>query len=569
MLSTFPYPYPEETLYSLIARYNMYSGNLNYKHTIQDLYGETARRSNPEFTSGIETLLNRIPQIGLSAEDIIYNHTTFPFYSAFIPQDRVRKMEIDMIASKRSELNTSIGINASSITNFRYLKHCRICMLEDDEQYGETYWHRVHQIPSVLVCPKHKHPLTKLDKQLYETNQHEFLLASTDIFDYSNEPVYLDETLEELNTFSQEAQWLLNNKVIVPDYNFYRDNYISLLKEKKIASINGRVNQKEWKELFSQYFNEEFLTLMESNINDQSNNWLASIVRKHRKVFHPIRHILIIMLLNGGLKNFYNKKHQFLPFGNGPWPCLNPAHKLYRKKVIRKASITTGSKTKMPVGTFGCSCGFVYSRSGPDKNENDQFKRGRIIKFGPLWKDKLLSLTKEGLSIRKVALKLGVDSRTVKSQLLLINTENVQEKKTNSIKLNKNREIWKSLIVSNPGMSVKQLRGLNNTVYMWLYRYDNQWLSEVSIKIKNRIIIKNERIDWQQRDSDLLIEIKGIIGEWKLGDKEKPIKITKTGIANKTLKPHLILGKEDKIPNSTKFIKTVVETDEQLSLIHI
>ena len=38
----------------------------------------------------------------------------------------------------------------------RYLRFCSLCAKEDREKYGETYWHREHQIPRIRVCPRHR-----------------------------------------------------------------------------------------------------------------------------------------------------------------------------------------------------------------------------------------------------------------------------------------------------------------------------------------------------------------------------------------------------------------------------
>lgn len=38
----------------------------------------------------------------------------------------------------------------------RYLRYCPACANEDRVQYGETYWHREHQIIHLEVCPKHR-----------------------------------------------------------------------------------------------------------------------------------------------------------------------------------------------------------------------------------------------------------------------------------------------------------------------------------------------------------------------------------------------------------------------------
>ncbi|MDE6055387.1 MAG: TniQ family protein [Lachnospiraceae bacterium] len=38
----------------------------------------------------------------------------------------------------------------------QWLKYCPLCAGEDRERYGETYWHRRHQIRNMNVCTRHK-----------------------------------------------------------------------------------------------------------------------------------------------------------------------------------------------------------------------------------------------------------------------------------------------------------------------------------------------------------------------------------------------------------------------------
>ncbi|KYH30455.1 hypothetical protein CLTEP_26480 [Clostridium tepidiprofundi DSM 19306] len=64
------------------------------------------------------------------------------------------------------------------------------------------------------------------------------------------------------------------------------------------------------------------------NINEES-NWLRIIVRKHRKTFHPIRHLLMIDFLGMSLEELFYVKQECKPFGIGPWPCLNAGAEHY------------------------------------------------------------------------------------------------------------------------------------------------------------------------------------------------------------------------------------------------
>jgi hypothetical protein len=85
---------------------------------------------------------------------------------------------------------------------------------------------------------------------------------------------------------------------------------------------------------------------------------------------------------------------------------------LYLLDTYYECMVTRCSSTKLPVGTFSCSCGFVYSRPGPDKNEIDKFSIGRIKNFGPVWHSTLKVLNEGTLSLRKKATILGVDPMT-------------------------------------------------------------------------------------------------------------------------------------------------------------
>ena len=37
----------------------------------------------------------------------------------------------------------------------QYLRYCPECVRNDIRKYGETYWHRLVQLPGVQYCPEH------------------------------------------------------------------------------------------------------------------------------------------------------------------------------------------------------------------------------------------------------------------------------------------------------------------------------------------------------------------------------------------------------------------------------
>ncbi|MFJ8102914.1 TnsD family Tn7-like transposition protein [Lysinibacillus sp. NPDC093190] len=75
---------------------------------------------------------------------------------------------------------------------------------------------------------------------------------------------------------------------------------------------------------------------------------------------------------------------------------------------MQDVDVTRDFKTKNLIGTFTCSCGFIYAR----KQGTNIFKIGRVKAFGESWQQRLNELANENLSVRAVARELGVDSKT-------------------------------------------------------------------------------------------------------------------------------------------------------------
>ncbi|NHN35326.1 hypothetical protein G9U52_37090 [Paenibacillus sp. S3N08] len=162
------------------------------------------------------------------------------------------------------------------------------------------------------------------------------------------------------------------------------------------------------------FYGKGLLDLLESNPSVTDYSWLALSTRTPRWAIHPLRQLLLIGFLYGSFRAFHERSNdEGSPFGNGPWPCLNKAADHYKDFIITQCIITRCSDSGRPVGTFMCSCGFSYSRRGPDQSEDDKFYRGRIKSFGSVWVDRLQRCIQEGMSYRSSAGILGVDTNTV------------------------------------------------------------------------------------------------------------------------------------------------------------
>jgi len=109
-----------------------------------------------------------------------------------------------------------------------------------------------------------------------------------------------------------------------------------------------------------------------------------------------------------------------LPFGSGPWPCLNSASQHLGQRLITtvELSMTTRRHRRVPLGTFRCACGFAYSRVGPDRSDLDQYHIDNYVSFGDEWDNRARDLFKAGEPVSSIAANLDIDKRILVSQLV-------------------------------------------------------------------------------------------------------------------------------------------------------
>lgn len=90
----------------------------------------------------------RVPE-----EVILWEHTTFPYASAFLDAVTYAKaLECVGREAAGSRLG-AISQNATVGRGFR--RYCSECAAEDRANYGESYWHRAHNLPGIEVCQTH------------------------------------------------------------------------------------------------------------------------------------------------------------------------------------------------------------------------------------------------------------------------------------------------------------------------------------------------------------------------------------------------------------------------------
>lgn len=582
MMTFFPTIYEDEILYSALARYHIRSGNVSLKATLEDIYGKKSVTSVMELPSNINSIIDNITFGNEYTADIFINENTlYPFYSAFLPLEDAEYAKKSMKGNGGGSIYNKVGLMASSITLDQHFKFCPQCIKEDKERYGELYWHRVHQITGVLICPKHKELLHYSKVPVRGANKHEYRITDIDNCKINNDlPNYSEEVIEKLTLIAEDAEYLLNNKFENKSREWFLEQYICKLKELGLANINDRINQKELLARFVDYYGDNLLKILQSDIDPSSSwNWLNDIVRRSNKTSHPIRHLLMARFLGLTIEDLFYKKLEYKPFGDGPWPCLNAAAEHYLESVVTDIKINYSTDTKYPMGTFTCSCGFVFVRKGPDLTQDSRNKLGRVKVYGAVWEKKLEELINKKLSLRETARRLNVDPATVKKYakklglethwvtrtnkeiILIQNNENINDQEEE--KRNKRKQ-WKTLMQQYPQKSKTELRKINKGLYIWLYRNDKEWLNNNSPD-KKSTANTNLRVDWMSRDEEILVKVKAVVNDM-ISSTDKPERIT-TGAVGRKIGVKALLEKHlDKIPGTKAYLDSVRETQKQFHI---
>jgi hypothetical protein len=567
----FPFLYEDELMFSVLARYHLYSGNENTKTTMGEMFGSSNICASTIFPANLDQICKRLPiPDAYTTDNFINKHTFLPYFSPFIPSKRSHEIRQIMTKDNGKSLYMKLGKVASNLKSPNYLRYCPICVQEEIAMNGEAYWHRSHQVEGVQICYKHLSTLINSEVNFSERkNKHEFITLEKVFHEKGEEISNSNYELKHLKFIAEQTHYLLNNEISSLGLNNLNKFYINMLQRKGLATVSGRIKWIDFIPKFNQFYGENLLRDLFCYIElDQEDTWLHKLLRKPRVSCHPLRHILLLGFLEENVSTLVNNigKEKFEPFGSGPWFCLNKAADHYNKPVITSCEITRDYKTGLPVGTFSCSCGFIYSRKGPDKTIEDNYKIGRIKVFGPVWERKLNEISKQEYSLRKKAEMLGVDPATIKRRLAPIEQQSQQ---FTNLMNNDYREEWLAIIKENNDNSISQIRLLSPKIYMWLYRNDKEWLLKHYPKVEKSKNTFSLRIDWEKRDMHISMQVEKVIMEILELNKLKRVTKNEIGRRIKDLSLASMYKFIDKLPRTKALLELYVESLEQFQIRRI
>lgn len=519
VMNFFPILYKDELLYSGLARYSIRSGNIKEIHNFEDLFGTRNCIASLELPTHIDSLIENMPlNTKYTASYLINNHTLFPFYAAFIQEERGNKIVQTMRNGQGAVSYIRMGLISSAVALNQYIRFCPECFKEDYNAYGESYWHRLHQISGLFICPKHMMPLYNSKELIRAGNRQRYINANRENCVVEREISYNRDFIEKMVWMAEDVDFLLNNNLGYRDQEWFKSQFRVKLIERGYARMNNYIHQKKLKSDFIEFYGEKYLQLMQSEVDIESECWLSSIVRNNNNITCPTRYLMLARFLGIDLETLFNRRLD-----------------TYINDIDSDTSI--------------------------------------VAEYKDLWDQRLLELIKLDLSIREIAGILKSSVKTIRKSIERLGIEpfwknngggryihqKYVETKEFEEKKKEFREKWLQLHIKYTEKSSNQIRKDNDGVYAWLKKYDNEWLEDNY----RRISKATTRVDWESRDEELFPKVQNIVGGMISGEPER---ITWTTIGSKLGTSGWLSKYRDKLPKTKEYIERV---EENLQEFHI
>ncbi|HUW65272.1 MAG TPA: TnsD family Tn7-like transposition protein [Spirochaetia bacterium] len=568
MITVFPDPYPEELMYSVVARYQERLMETNRKAALLDLFGTANALAVVNLPSHLGALVANLPRGSYySSEILIKRHTLLPYFAPFLERDQLASVMWDMIGERGPAVAGRAGLMASTVREPSTLQFCPRCADTDRAKYGEAFWHRVHQLPGVGFCPHHS-GTTVLGSSVSKhnaTTRHGFVTLEAVLGDGG---CAFEEMAGQyrpvLEFVARESLWLLQNWTPAVGLVMIKERYTSALQLKDMALPSGRVRVRELVGGFIDALGRDLLPQLGCDLPaDSEHTWLQRMVRHPKGSQHPLKHLLLLYFLGldaGTLLNPVIRKNKAKIKS---WPCLNPAADHYGMPVI-PAPLKIYCRTDgRDCGVFACDCGFSYRCT----LDADPFRGARVLSFGAVWETRLTELSQTpGVSLRGAARLLKVDPGTIThhaARLKLPRWAKSAEAKESPTPgkdtCDTHRRNWLRHQADNPGVSRTELRRALEGTYIWLYRHDREWLMRTQPESRPKVRVdRKTRVNWAERDHAMAAQVDGAVERLKM--RSNPIaRISATAIGRELGCLSWLQKHPEKMPNTWNRIGEVVE----------
>lgn len=337
-----PNIYPDETVHSLCSRFAHYARLHPTNRIIEHLFRAENIGSFVDLPYYLDRLLANFTTPRYTIEQLIFDHTLAPFYGVFWPSDRFHHLLHRMGLSNVPHSSTPQPsyLSASHGYDSRVM-YCPACAAEQQQQYDEVYWTRLHQASRVTVCPTHHLFLERTQIQVgagYPSNDDAklrgFYYPQQFVTTTHHTPIDPDNQAHQLLlAYAEDVAWLLKQRFTTSQkwsittrltMIFARKGY-GLLPNAKLPE-NQQLAIRLRREITEHYsdvtLHELGVPLTTSDSQEWGNNWASSVIpNRFFTTFDPFKHWLLIRFFGYSMEEFWALSETGCEWHH-PYPCL-------------------------------------------------------------------------------------------------------------------------------------------------------------------------------------------------------------------------------------------------------
>lgn len=245
----------------------------------------------------------------MDAYELLWQHTVFPYVTAFMSEAETNRLTWQLLGG-RAQSNAVLAQAATLGTLGQ--RYCVQCLKEDQDQFGEVYWHREHNLPVVLVCPKHNIAL-RVTEDLQPRRRYFARRLPENSLGKAPKILLPDDWAEAINDLSQD---LLNRRGRRTPAAWAR-HYRYLAENKGLAVRGAGLASRAFANAFRDTFGLAFLKSTGLAFPPNSEGWPALMLRENQRTpFTASKHVLLQVFLHSAVS--LNAAVEYRPPGPAP-----------------------------------------------------------------------------------------------------------------------------------------------------------------------------------------------------------------------------------------------------------
>lgn len=555
---------PDMSFYSLLAVTKRLNGISKAEQISQTLFSNASAALRHDFSPNLDVFCSRTGNAFGSPIEVAINTSTLPYFLRFRSKE-VHDEALRLMTGPTVEpLKFVLGLPPGPSGAFMPLCYCNECVEEDITNYGYAYWHRRHQLPSVMVCPTHSTSLNYANLRSNGRGRSGLFLPNDNEIQKYQSKQSLGRAKPMLKKLSTLSSLVLDQELSAPySTNSLRATYLHGLKQQGLLTASGRIRAKDFIDRLTRHYEaiSQFPTFNRIVGKDFAEGILR-LVRKPRVNFHTSSHIMMIDFLFGDWKLFNSvylwEQQMDLPLENtAELQPASPSNKNLDKNLEARL-LELAKRFKNNEGSLSSIAKQL------DININTAMRwLGKLGLIEIPRKPKTISadiktnaikLLKQGYPLKTISSQTGLSSSSIDR---ICNEQphlqKVWKDANKEYKRQKEREKFLNFLINNPSITQTELRKSSDSGYRWLYHHDFSWLSQ---NLPSKILVKRNqtsvikpRVNWEKRDDECLAALKTInMGNLESWERIKP-KAFLRRLPKLSFLPNL-----DKLPKSQKWV---------------